>query len=116
MLISVDLLNKYTGSYNDDDDLQTELNEMYIGSAQAEIVDYLGYNPEETEELSDFALLKIKNVCLEIAALIAMEAGNNLGINTSSGADGIASRTFLNVVDYSKYLSKLSAYRKNTEM
>jgi hypothetical protein len=121
MLITVELLERYTGTFKDSDATQTELDEIYIKSAQAEIIDYLGYNPETATDgngeplVDEFALSKIKNVCLEIAALLAMEADNNLGVNTSSDAGGI-SRSFLNVVDFSRYLAKLSAYRKNTGM
>lgn len=50
-----------------------------------------------------------KLVCLEIATLIQAEEGSNIGVNTQNDV-GIQ-RTFLNVVDYSKYLARLSAYR-----
>ena len=116
MLITVEQLEKYTDTYSDESDTVTaELLQMFIGSAQAEIVNYLGYNPEDDDELEDYQEAQIKNVCLEIAALITMERGGNLGVSSSSDAGGIG-RSFLNVVDYSKYLAKLSAYRKNTEM
>lgn len=121
MLITVELLERYTGTYKEADEAQNQLDEIYIKSAQAEIIDYLGYNPESKADESvetvvdEFALAKMRNVCLEIAALLAMEADNNLGVNTSSDTGGV-SRSFLNVVDFSRYLAKLSAYRKNTEM
>ena len=51
-----------------------------------------------------------KLVCLEIATLIQAEEGSNIGVNTS-GEAGI-SRTYLNVADFTKYLQKLSTFRK----
>ena len=115
MLITIAQLEAYTDVYTEEDETKQELLEIFIGSAQAEIVNYLGYNPEGDEDLEDYQLMQIKNVCLEIAALIAMERGGNLGVSSSSDTGGIG-RSFLNVVDYSKYLSKLSSYRKNTQM
>ncbi len=122
MIISAELLCAYTGvSYDTTDTNMAELYETYCLSAQAEVINYLGYDPEDDEgdddfeALDEFAQGKIKNVILEIAALIAMEAGNNLGVNTSSDGSTV-SRSYLNVVDYSKYLDKLSAYRRNVEM
>ena len=119
MLITVAQLEAFTGRVGSSDEVQQGLSELYIKSAQAEIIDYLGYNPEDnTDEhaagLSEYSLAKIQNVCLEIAALIAMENNNNLGVASSSGA-GMVGHSFLNVVDYSRYLAKLSAYRAKTE-
>ena len=51
-----------------------------------------------------------KLVCLEIATLIQAEEGSNIGVNTSGDAG--VSRTYLNVADFTKYLQKLSTYRK----
>lgn len=50
-----------------------------------------------------------KLVCLEIATLIQSEEKSNIGVNTQS--DFSVNRTFLNVVDFTKYLEKLNAYR-----
>lgn len=60
-----------------------------------------------TEEVVQPDIFKL--VCLEIATLIQAEEGSNIGVNTQNDV-GIQ-RTFLNVVDYSKYLARLSAYR-----
>ena len=56
----------------------------------------------------------VKLVCLEIATLIQTEENSNIGVNTNS--DVGVSRTFLNIVDYTKYLQKLSAYRQTTQV
>ena len=119
MLITVAQLEAFTGRVGGTEEVQVWLSELYIKSAQAEIIDYLGYNPEDSNDehaaaLTEYSLAKIRNVCLEIAALIAMENNNNLGVASSSG-EGMVNHSFLNVVDYSRYLSKISAYRAKTE-
>ena len=48
-------------------------------------------------------------VCLEIATLMQSEEGSNIGVNTS--AEVGVTRTYLNIVDFTKYLVKLSSYR-----
>lgn len=118
MLITTEQLSRFSGVYPEDDDLQT----IYINSAMQKISDYVGYNPEECE---DFKIeiyteegttteIKVpdifKLVCLEIATLIQAEEGSNIGVNTQSEVG--VNRTFLNVVDYSKYLDRLSSFRK----
>lgn len=115
MLITVNQLEAFTGVYKDEESAERELEIMFIKSAQAKVINYLGYNPEEDETLSEYALAEIQNVCLEISALICLESNNNLGVSTASDIGG-QGRTFLNVVDYSKYLDRLSSYRKNTGM
>lgn len=127
MLITIDELAEYTGVVKDFTGTTGSLYETFIKAAQAQIINYLGYDPETINEpevqialakvygevftLDQYAMADIKNTCLEIAALIAMESGNNLGVNTSSELG--VSRSYLNVVDYTKYLSHLSAYRLN---
>ena len=111
MLITAAQLEAFTGRVFAESEEWTDLVDIFIGSAQAEIVNYLGFNPEDDATLPEYALYQIKNVCLEIASLIAMESDCNLGVNSSSDAGGI-SRSFLNIVDFSKYLAKLSPYVK----
>ncbi|MGD9938617.1 MAG: hypothetical protein AB7T74_02325 [Clostridia bacterium] len=48
----------------------------------------------------------IQEVVLEIASLKAMQAGENIGL-TSTSFDGGNSRTFVNYTNYDKYLDKL---------
>ena len=52
----------------------------------------------------------IKNCILQIASLKAMEAGENIGV-TSTSFDGGNSRSFFNHTDYKKFLSQVSLYR-----
>lgn len=52
----------------------------------------------------------IKVTILEIAALLAMEAGENIGVSGTS-FDGGNTRTFINYTNFDKYLAKLTKYR-----
>ena len=114
MLVSVDDFNKFSGVTSDNE----SLTEIYISAAGDVITHYLGYSPESLQENNPFFIdgnLEIpgiiKLVCLEIATLMQMEEGQNIGINNNNfNASG--SRTFLNVVDYTKYLTRISQYRK----
>lgn len=117
MLITTEQLSRFSGVYPENDDLQT----IYINSAMQKISDYVGFDPEahegfkkeiKTDEGNIEQIIipdVFRLVCLEIATLMQTEEGSNLGVNTSNEI-GI-NRTFLNVVDYSKYLDRLSAYR-----
>ncbi len=52
----------------------------------------------------------IKITTLEIAALFAMEAGENIGV-TGTTFDGGNTRTFINYTNFGKYLQKIGKYR-----
>jgi hypothetical protein len=52
----------------------------------------------------------IKITILEIAALLSMEAGENIGV-TSTSFDGGNTRNFLNYTKFDKYLQKIERYR-----
>jgi len=52
----------------------------------------------------------IDNTALEIATLLIMEAGQNIGL-TSKSFDGGMSRQFVNYTNYDKYLSKLKGFK-----
>lgn len=109
MLITVDILQKFSGVYPEDDTLQ----KIYINSAHDEIANYLGFDPE-TDELwttSDRFKAKVQQVCFEISTLMQQEESQNIGINSKSFGES-GSRSFLNIVDYTQYLKKLSSYRK----
>lgn len=118
MLITKEELSTFSGKYPEED---KDLREIYIGSAGSVINEYLGFKVEEEYSETDIGsgevVLKVpeifKLVCLEIASLMQLEENSNLGVSSSSDVGGIG-RTFLNQIDYSKYLARLSAYRKNT--
>lgn len=55
----------------------------------------------------------IRLTVLRIASLLQLEENNNIGVNSKSFGES-GSRTFLNVVDYEKYLQKISFYKKVT--
>jgi hypothetical protein len=52
----------------------------------------------------------IKLAVMRIASLLAMEAGENIGV-TSTTFDGGNSRTFINYTNFAKYLAPLSSFR-----
>lgn len=118
MLVSTELLTKFSGVYPED----TNLSAIYINSASQIITDYVGFNPETNEDWKQTVIVDdeetevivipdiFKLVCLEIATLIQAEQGSNIGVNSS--VDTGVSRSYLNIVDYTKYLQRLSIYRK----
>lgn len=109
MLVTTEMLSKCSGVYPDDDSLQI----VYINSAHDEIQSYIGFDPETDEMWTQNPKFKAKVqfVCLEIATLMQQEESQNIGINNKSfGENG--SRSFLNVVDYTKYLKRLDHFRK----
>lgn len=117
MLISPSLLQKFNGIIQDtSDENEAELINIYIGTAQRVISDYVGFDSEtvvaENSEYAKDAQQLFRLTCLRIATLLQSEGGANIGISNSS-EPGV-SRSFLNVVDYTPYLKQLSAYRKNT--
>ena len=52
----------------------------------------------------------IQVVILEIASLLSMEAGDQIGVNSTT-YDGGNTRTFVNYTNFSKYLAKIEKYR-----
>lgn len=52
----------------------------------------------------------IKLTVMRIASLLSMEAGENIGV-TSTSFDGGNSRTFINYTNFDKYLAALSSHR-----
>lgn len=114
MIVSITELQQFSGVIKDENDT---LSPIYIGTATEIINAYLGYDCEKASRfiINDELVLpsSIKLVCLEIATLIQLEESQNLGVNSKSFNDS-GSRTFLNQVDYSKYLSRISVYRSVT--
>lgn len=125
MLITIEELERFSGVHREGDDVDISLCATYIGTAEGIIRDYVGFDPEEkflveheieneegeTTTITDYDIPPVfKLVCLEIASLIQQEEHENIGINSKSFAD-TGTRSFLNVVDYTKYLQRLSAYR-----
>lgn len=133
MLITREMLQEFTKVRPDDTEVQADLQDCYIGSAQQVINDYVGYDVEtaaefdrvstetdestgEETEVTTHEIPQIfRFVCLEIAALMQMEEGSNLGYSSSSDSGGIG-RTFLNVTKYDAYLSRLSSFRRQGKL
>lgn len=117
MLITPSLLQKFNGIIQDTSDKdEAELINIYIGTAQRVISDYVGFDSEtviaEDSKYSKDTQQLFRLTCLRIATLLQSECGANIGINST--AEPGVSRSFLNVVDYTPYLKQLSAFRKNT--
>lgn len=117
MLITPSLLQKFNGIIQDTtDEDETELINIYIGTAQRVISDYVGFDSEtviaEDSKYTKDTQQLFRLTCLRIATLLQSECGANIGINSTT-EPGV-SRSFLNVVDYTPYLKQLSAFRKNT--
>jgi hypothetical protein len=115
MYIDLETFQKYTNVFQDDNGLQ----QSYIDSAIDIINGYLGYNPEEKilidNELNDISPEYeipsiIKMTALRIAALLQSESDSNIGITSKSFGESGA-RTFINTVNYDKYLVMISNYR-----
>lgn len=81
--------------------------EIPEGAAVTQVVDTKYHYFTTSTEVVPPDIFKL--VCLEIASLIQCEESSNLGVNTRDEIG--VNRTFLNVVDYSKYLDRLSSFR-----
>lgn len=120
MLLTQDELSQFSGVYPDDSDTQDSIQETLLETATEMINSYLCFdcesestdNPFYNAETETVTIPQtIKMVCFEIASLLQMEQSNNIGVNNKSLEMG-GSRSFLNVVDFTKYLNKISCYRK----
>ena len=111
MIITEAQFNQFNGNYD------STLSSIYINSAHGVIQAYIGFDPETDSKWNTdnvFTSL-VQFVCMEIATLMQQEEGQNIGINSKSFGES-GSRTFLNVVDYSKYLHRLDQYRDNSAL
>ena len=117
LMVTPEELSEYSKRYPDEE-ASVDLRPIYIGSAQDVIENYLGYDIEERHSVVDPSTGEValsvptsfRLVCLQIATLMYMTENSNLGY-ASSSSEGGTGRVFLNVVDYTKYLSLLSPYR-----
>lgn len=103
-LIKIADFQKFSNVYpEENDNTQTNCLDM----AQKIIEDYLGY------ALSVYTTtmpIVITQTLFRIASLLQQEGAGNIGINNKSFGES-GSRSFLNIVDYSKYLAQLSEYK-----
>jgi hypothetical protein len=114
MYISLEDFKKYTGVHDDDDFQQS-----YINAAEEIVEDYLGYAPNifrlvdggtAVVDLPYEVPQLIKMTVMRIAALLQTESDMNIGVTSKSFGEG-GSRTFVNTVNYDKYLIQISSYR-----
>ena len=114
MLITPELLYAFNGIHVADEGAARELLEVQIGTAQQIVSDYVGFNAEDVLlpclRYTEAEKSLFKTVCLRIATLLQLEGGGNIGVNTAA-SDMSASRSYLNVTDYTPYLKPLSAFR-----
>ncbi len=119
MLITPDLLYAFNHIHIPQDEASQALLDIHIGTAQQIINDYVGFDSEEVvAEASEFSAPEqaiFRKTALRIATLLQLECDGNIGVSSSSSEMSVG-RTFLNIVDYSKYLEPLSAFRRNTGM
>ena len=103
-LIKIADFQKFSNVYPEaNDNTQTNCLDM----AQKIIEDYLGY---ALSAYNTTMPIVITQTLFRIASLLQQEGAGNIGINNKSFGDS-GSRSFLNIVDYSKYLAQLSEYK-----
>lgn len=101
IVYSVDMINFYA------DEERTELVEIPDG---AEITATGIENQYSYIALEVVVPDLIRLTCLRIASLLQQEEEGNIGINNKSYGES-GSRSFLNVVNYDKYLAQIARYR-----
>jgi hypothetical protein len=86
--------------------------EFPIGKRNIEIEYEAGWGITPDDDITNGAYIPsiIKMTVLRIAALLQTESDSNIGVTSKSFADS-GTRTFINTVDYSRYLIQLSNYK-----
>lgn len=103
-LIKIEDFQRFTNLYPEAND-NTQIN--CLNMSQKIIEDYLGYT---LDNYTTSIPVIIQQTLFRIASLLQQEGAGNIGINNKSFGDS-GSRSFLNIVDYSKYLAQLSEYK-----
>lgn len=83
--ITKELLATYSGVSTIDNEINNELIEMYIGSAEEIVENYLGYTI--SERYAEVPSL-IKNAILDIATIKQNESSNNITIVSKTDIEG----------------------------
>jgi len=112
MIITINEFQKYSNVFSDNNELQ----ETYLKSAQEIAADYLGYDPEEkllidgiiTENIETPEIIKL--TIMRIASILQTESDSNIGVTSKSFGDS-GTRTFINTVNFDKYLMQIAKYR-----
>jgi hypothetical protein len=105
---------EYTAGWDNGDGTSgdTDFDDEFIdgGDASTEVFDDIDSgNSSDNQNTSNIPDI-IKLTVLRIAALLQSESDSNIGVTSKSFADS-GTRTFVNTVDYSRYLIQLSNYR-----
>lgn len=100
--VSVDGVSRTVGDFSVDQEMIIEKTGVVFPVGSTVLVTYTaGYSPIP-------GIVKI--VILEIATLLSMEAGENIGVSSTS-FDGGNTRSFINYTDFKKYLRKVEHLR-----
>ena len=103
--ITVNGVARTVADYTIDGERITNKNGEIFGRADLIVITYTaGYATNDTR------LGLIILTCMDIASLLSMNAGDNIGV-TSVTMDGGNSRTFVNYNNFSKQLSRLASLR-----
>jgi len=113
-IVTISEFQQYSNVFSDN----TELQLVYIQSAQNIISDYLGYDIEkhilnpatnQVERIKEIPEI-IKLTIMRIATLLQSEADGNVGVNSKSFGEG-GTRVFTNYTNFDKFLTPISKYR-----
>lgn len=112
--VNIEDFKNYSGIFSAE-----EIQQYYIDAAEDIVENYLGYNPAQFLIDSSGKLIPntnepatiIKLTVMRIASLLQIESDGNIGVTSKSFGDS-GSRTFVNTVNFDKYLIQLSPYRK----
>jgi hypothetical protein len=114
--VNLEDFQKYTGIIQDENKLTLQ---SYIDASEEIVEDYLGYAPNIFKLIDNEVVIVdlpyeapqlIKMTVMRIAALLATESDMNIGITSKSFGEG-GGRSFLNTVNFDKYLIQISSYR-----
>ena len=113
--VTINELQKYSNVFSDNSELQ----QSYIDSAESIIESYLGYSPVDKIFSPITCLFEpiietpeiIKLTVLRIAALLQSESDSNIGVTSKTFGDS-GNRTFINTVNFEKYLQPISQYKE----
>jgi hypothetical protein len=100
--VTIDGVSRNVADFSVEDEYLTDKTGAYFAEGSTIVVAYT----------AGYAVVPgiIQLTAMRIASLLSMEAGENIGV-TSTSFDGGSSRTFINYTNFSKYLAAISNYR-----
>jgi len=100
--VTVDGVAKTISDFTIDEEFITEKNGNPFPAGSTVVVEYTAGNVTITQG--------ILMVCMQIASLLSMQAGENIGVSSVT-FDGGNTRSFVNYADFSKQLAAIKSYR-----